>query len=318
MEKPTNKILLIDEVHPLIQRELTNHGYLCNQFSGESREDLKAIIDKYVGVIIRSRFKLDREILEKAEQLKFIGRVGSGLENIDVSYAEKKGILCLNSPEGNRVAVGEHAVGMLLSLFNHLNRADNEVRQGIWKREENRGIEIQGKTIGIIGYGNTGSAFARCLKGFDAHVISYDKYKTNFGDEFTEEVTMEEIFSTADLLSLHVPLTDETQYLVDATLLNRFNKNIFLINTSRGKIVNTGDLVAALKSGKVRGAALDVLEYEAVSFEALSSDLPDAFSYLMKSDKVILSPHIAGWTQESNIKLAKVLVRKILSSEVVR
>ncbi len=313
MEKPGDTILLIDQVHPLIQKELTSHGFSCEQFSGESREDLKAVIGNYFGVIIRSRFRLDREILEKAKKLKFIGRVGSGLENIDVSYALQSGITCLNSPEGNRVAVGEHASGMLLSLFNQLNRADREVRQGIWNREGNRGIEIQGKTIGIIGYGNTGSAFARCLKGFDANVISYDKYKSNFRDDVTEEVSMDEIFSTADVLSLHVPLTDETRYLVDTPYLNRFNKKILLINTSRGNVVNTGDLVTALKSGKVMGAALDVLEYEADSFEALSSDLPDDLNYLMASDKVILSPHIAGWTNESNIKLAEVLVEKILA-----
>ena len=312
MEKPGDTILLIDQVHPLIQKELTGHGFGCEQFSGESREDLMAIIGSYFGVIIRSRFNLDREILEKAEKLKFIGRIGSGLENIDVSYALQSGITCLNSPEGNRVAVGEHAVGMLLSLFNQLNRADREVRQGIWNREGNRGIEILGKTIGIIGYGNTGSAFARCLKGFDANVISYDKYKSNFRDDVTEEVSMDEIFSTADVLSLHVPLTDETRYLIDIPFLNRFKKKIFLINTSRGKIVNTGDLVAALKSGKVKGAALDVLEYEADSFEALSSDMPDDLNYLMASDNVILSPHIAGWTNESNIKLAEILVNKIL------
>jgi len=318
MEKQRNKILLVDQVHPLIQKELTRYGFFCEQFPGENREDLMAIIGNYFGVIIRSRIRLDREILEKADNLKFIGRVGSGLENIDVPYAERSGIICFNSPEGNRVAVGEHAVGMLLSLFNHFICADREVRKGIWNREGNRGIEIRDKTIGIIGYGNTGSAFARCLQGFDANVISYDKYKAGYSNGFTKEVTMDEIFSAADVLSLHVPFTEETRYLVDASFLNRFNNNIFLINTSRGKVVNTGDLVAGLKSGKVRGAALDVLEYEADSFEALSSDLPDDFKYLMTSDRVILSPHIAGWTKESNIKLAKVLVEKILNSEIVK
>ena len=307
------RVLIIDKVHPLIPEELTAHGYTCDFFPDYGREELLRIIDQYVGVVVRSRIRLDKEFLSKATKLKFVGRIGSGLENIDVTYAREKGIVCLNSPEGNRDAVAEHALGMLLSLMNHLNRADREVRSGQWIREGNRGTEIKGKTIGIIGYGNTGSAFAQRLKGFEADVISYDKYKTGYADGNTRETTLNEIFDSADILSLHVPLTEETTFMVDATLLSRFRKPIWLINTSRGKVVRTSDLVKALKSGKVVGAALDVLEYEASSFEALAQDLPDDFRALMEAGNVILTPHIAGWTQESNIRLAKVLIDKILN-----
>ncbi|MFH1937150.1 MAG: NAD(P)-dependent oxidoreductase [Bacteroidota bacterium] len=310
------KVLIIDEVHPLIPSELTAHGFACDFFPDYGRDDFLRIIDQYTGVIIRSKIRLDREILSRAAKLKFIGRVGSGLENMDVPYALEKGIVCLNSPEGNRDAVAEHALGMLLSLMNHLNRADREVKSGRWIREGNRGTEIKGKTVGIVGYGNTGSAFAQRLKGFEANVISYDKYKTGYSEGNTRETTLDEIVDSADILSLHVPLTDETTYMVDASFLARFKKPIWLINTSRGKVVRTADLVKALKSGKVLGAALDVLEYEESSFEALAQDLPDDYRYLMEAGNVILTPHIAGWTQESNMKLARVLVEKILNGEV--
>ncbi|MFH1159832.1 MAG: NAD(P)-dependent oxidoreductase [bacterium] len=307
------KVLMIDEVHPLIAEELAANGFACDFFPDYQREDYLRIIGQYTGVIVRSKIRMDREILEKAINLKFIGRVGSGLENIDVDYAEQAGIVCLNSPEGNRDAVGEHTLGMLLSLLNHLNRADREIRKGLWIREGNRGMEIKGKTIGIIGYGNMGSAFAQRLKGFEANVISYDKYKQNYSDGNTRETTLEEIFETATIVSLHIPLTEETTYLVDTAFLEKFRKHIWLINTSRGKVVKTSDLIEALKSGRIQGAALDVLEYEDSSFEALSKDLPADFKYLMEADNVILTPHIAGWTFESNIRLATVLVEKILT-----
>jgi D-3-phosphoglycerate dehydrogenase len=257
---------------------------------------------------------MNRQLIDKATNLKFIGRVGAGMESIDVAYAESKGIKCFNSPEGNRDAVGEHALGMLIAVMNNFLHADKQVRNGEWKREENRGVEIKGKTIGIIGYGNMGSAFAKKLKGFEANVIAYDKYKFNYSDEFVKEVSLEEIFENSDILSLHVPLTDETHYMLNASFINKFKKKFWLINTSRGAVVNTNDLVAALKSGKVKGAALDVIEYEETSFETLSGkDLPDAWKYLISSDKVILTPHIAGWTVESKIKLAKVLAEKIIA-----
>ena len=306
-----SKILFIDSVHPLIREELSTMGFECDFFPEHGRREFLLLAGKYTGIIIRSKISLDKEFLDSATNLKFIGRVGAGMENIDVEYAESRGIRCLNSPEGNRDAVGEHTLGMLLSLMNHLTRADRQVRRGIWIREENRGAEIKGKTVGIIGYGNMGSAFAQRLKGFEANVISYDKYKQNYSDGNTRETSLENIFEQSDILSLHVPLTEETTSMVDDSFLKRFRKNIWLINTAKGKIIRTTDLVKNLVSGKVTGVALDVLEYEDSSFETISGNLPPELSYLMTSDQVILTPHIAGWTHESNVKLATVLVEKI-------
>jgi len=306
------RILFIDSNHPTLHEELQAAGFICDLQYEWSKEKVMGELHNYIGVVIRSRFKLDKEMIDKGTQLKFIARAGAGMENIDVVYAESKGIKCLHAPEGNRDAVGEHAIGMLLSLLNNLNRADKEVRQGIWIREGNRGIEIQGKTIGIIGYGNMGSAFAQRLKGFGVTVLAYDKYKKNFSDEYAKEASMDELFEKADILSLHLPVTEETRYLVTTSFLEKFKKNIYIINTARGKIVKTDELVEQIKRGKILGACLDVLEYEHVSFEALDPNkLPEAFRYLIQSDKVILSPHIAGWTFESHEKIAKVLVNKI-------
>ncbi|MFW5705593.1 MAG: NAD(P)-dependent oxidoreductase [Bacteroidota bacterium] len=306
------KVLFIDTAHPVLQEDLTRFGFHCDYFAGYSRAEYLTSIGDYEGVIIRGKIKLDQEMLDRAVKLRFIGRVGAGMENIDVDYARSKGIRCLNAPEGNRDAVGEHALGMLLMLMNNLLRADTEVRRGIWIREGNRGLEIKGKTVAIIGYGNMGSAFARRLQGFDARVIAYDKYKTGYSDGYVDESDMQTIFSTADILSLHVPLTEETHHLVDENYLSAFRKDIFVVNTARGKVVKTDDLVAAMQTGKVIGAALDVLEYEKLSFEDIEKEsLPDAFQYLIQSDRVVLSPHIAGWTYESSYKLAKVLAEKI-------
>jgi D-3-phosphoglycerate dehydrogenase / 2-oxoglutarate reductase len=228
-------VLFLDTAHPFLEEELTRQGFLCSHFPGNNRAEILKVISDFEGIIIRSKINLDREVIEKASGLRFIGRVGAGMENIDQAYAESKGIVCLNAPEGNRDAVGEHAMGMLLSLLNHLCRVNQEVRKGIWIREGNRGTEIQGKTIAIIGYGNTGSAFAEKLIGFGANVIAYDKYKTGFSNLNVKETPMEEIFKEADVLSLHVPLTDETRYLVNSEYLGRFSKPIYLINTSRGQ-----------------------------------------------------------------------------------
>jgi D-3-phosphoglycerate dehydrogenase len=308
------RVLFIDSVHPLIREELAAHGFSCELFPDQGKEDLMKSVHHYFGIIIRSRINLDKEILSKATELRFIGRVGAGMENIDVKYAERRGVLCFNSPEGNRDAVGEHTTGMLLSLMNNLNRADRQVREGKWKREENRGTEIKGKTVGIIGYGNMGSAFAQRLRGFEATVISFDKYKKNYSDGNTFETTLEGIFESADILSLHIPLTEETRFMCDKAFFERFRKNIWFINTSRGPVVNTSDLAEQIKAGKIFGAAIDVLEYEDSSFENLYGQFPDAFRFLLESDQVILTPHIAGWTVESNFKLAKVLVDKILKA----
>lgn len=306
------KVLFIDTAHPVLTSELTRMGYQCDYFDDYSRDDYLHIIGHYFGIIIRGKIKLDVEMLTAARQLKFIGRVGAGMENIDVTYAESIGVACLNAPEGNRDAVGEHAIGMLLMLMNRLRIADREVRQGVWLREENRGTEIKGKTVAIIGYGNMGGAFARVLKGFGANVIAYDKYKTNYSDDFVSESDMQTVFDEADIVSLHLPLTQETLFLVDEDYLKKFRKNIYLINTARGRNVKTADLVKQMKTGKVLGAALDVLEYEKLSFEALDQkSLPEDFTWLIRSDRVMLSPHIAGWTHESNYKLAKTIVDKV-------
>lgn len=307
------KILFIDSTHPLLVEKLSEAGFICEYLPDILPNKVSNIIANYEGLILRSKIKIDKDIIDKASKLIFIGRVGAGLENIDIEYAHSKGIKCFNSPEGNRDAVGEHALGMLLTLFNKINIANAEVKDGKWYREKNRGIEIKGKTIGIIGYGNTGSAFAKKLKGFGVKVLAYDKYKSNFSTESVTESNLEDIFNNSDILSLHVPMTFETKNIVNKEFINSFNKNIYLINTSRGNIVNTRDMIDGLKSGKIIGACLDVLEYEDSSFENLfNNQLPPEFDYLKNNDNVILTPHIAGWTFESKIKLAEVLADKII------
>ncbi len=306
-------ILFIDSVHPLLQKELEARGFICHLKYEWSREKIGEELHKFDGVVIRSRVKLDKELIDKGTNLKFIARAGAGMENIDVLYAESKGIKCLPSAEGTRVAVAEHALGMLLCLFNNILRADREVRQGLWVREGNRGVELQGKTVGIIGYGNMGSAFAQRLKGFDCTVIAYDKYKKNYSNEYVRETTLEELFEKTDVMSIHLPLTEETINYVNQVFLEKFKRNIYFINTSRGKQVVTDDLVASMKSGKVIGACIDVMEYESLSFEGLDkNNLPASFQYLATSDRVVLTPHIAGWTHESNEKISATLARKIL------
>ena len=304
------KILFIDTVHPLLKQELEKENHICDSAYNKSKTEIQQIISNYQGIIIRSRFKIDKQFIDCGSNLKFIARAGSGLENIDVEYAENKNIHCYNAAEGNRQAVAEHALGMLLSLFNNLNNADKEVREGKWERERNRGIELAGKTVGIIGYGNNGSAFAEVLKGFNVKILAYDKYLTNY----PQKSSMETINKEADIISLHVPLTDETTYLVDDNFIKRFVKNFYLINTARGKCVNTKNLVKALENKKIKGACLDVLEYEKTSFENLSKDgLTSDMQYLMNAKNTILSPHIAGWTAESNVKIAEVLLNKFTS-----
>ena len=243
------QVLFVDSTHDRLPEKLTTAGFICDYQPQIELNKIKDIIHKYDGVIIRSKIKLEKDIIDQATNLKFIGRVGAGLENIDVEYAESKGIKCFNSPEGNRDAVGEQAVGMLLTLFNNILKADFEVRNGKWLREDNRGLEIKGKTVGIIGYGNMGGAFARRLKGFDANVIAYDKYKFDYSDEFVTEKTLEDLFEQTDILSLHVPLTDETHFMVCDEFINKFKKDIYIINTARGKVLKTDDLVKNMKTG---------------------------------------------------------------------
>ncbi len=306
------KILIIDTCHDILPEKLRQAGFLTDIQTTITQEDLYQKIGDFHGLIMRSKYPADKTLLGYAKNLQFIGRIGAGMDNIDLEECNKRNIICLNSPEGNRNAVAEHAMGMLLSMTNNLLKADQQVRQGLWLREENRGMEIAGKTMGIIGFGNMGSAFARKLQSFDVRLLAYDKYKTGFGTEYVQEATMDQLFEECDMVSLHIPLTSETQYLANNLFFNRFKKNILFINTSRGKVVHTSDLVSAIKSGKVSGAALDVLEYEGTSFESLDiTENPD-LEYLLKSDKSILSPHIAGWTIESKRKLSEVLAQKII------
>ena len=307
------KILHVDRNHPLMLEQLQAYGFQNEEDYTSAKSEIEDKISNYDGLIIRSRFTIDQTFLDAATNLKFIGRLGAGLENIDTAYAEKKGIQLFSAPEGNRNAVGEHALGMLLSLFNHLRRADQEVRNGIWKREENRGLELEGKTVGIIGFGNMGKAFAKKLRGFDCEVIFYD-LKENIGNQDARQVSLKELQENAEVLSLHTPLTSLTENMINSDFINQFKNPFWLINTARGKSVVTKHLVSALKSGAILGAGLDVLEYEKSSFENLFSDehaLPEAFQYLIEADNVLLSPHIAGWTIESKEKLAQVIVDKI-------
>lgn len=306
------KVLFVDTVHPFLWNELEKDGYQCIEGYSLSKENIRVQYPDIFGMVIRSRFELDAHFMHHFKSLKFIARAGSGMENIDLEQAHLNGIRCFNAAEGNRQAVAEHALGMLLSLFNNLNTADQEVRQGSWNRASNRGIELSGKTIGIIGFGNTGSALAHLLSSFDSKILAYDKYKSDFGNEQIIECDMQTIFDEADILSLHIPRSHETHHLVNNAFLNRFKKPIFLINTSRGACVNTADLLEALSQGNILGACLDVLEFEKISFETVVQSR--AFQKLVQFKNVILSPHVAGWTVESKLKLAQVLHQKITSA----
>ena len=305
------KILLLDKNHPLITEQLSEKGFVLEKDFSSSYEQVLEKIHLYEGIIIRSRIPLDAHFLEKAKNLKLIARVGAGMENIDIAKAQELGIKLINSPEGNKDAVAEHVIGTLLVLMNRLFISSNEVKKGIWLREENRGEEILGKTFGIIGYGNMGKAVAKRLSGFGCKTIFYD-IKPNLSDEFATQVSLEELQENADILSLHIPLTEDTLYMIDEEFISKMKKNFYFINTARGKNLKTSALVNALKSGKIKGACLDVLEYEKTSFENLETRNED-LEYLLNSEKAIITPHIAGWTHESKIKLAQVIVDKILA-----
>lgn len=306
------KILLIDTNHPLLQAGLEKLGCICHEDYTSTKHQIEEKISSYDGIVIRSRFDIDKQFLSKATNLKFIARVGAGLESIDVNVATKKGIQLISAPEGNRNAVGEHALGMLLMLFNNLKKADLEIRNGKWLREANRGIELDGKTVGIIGYGNMGKAFAKKLKGFDVNVICYD-IKEGVGDENCKQVSLKELQEKTDVLSLHTPFNELSHKMVNDTFIQNFKNSFYLINTARGSAVVTNDLVEGLISKKVLGACLDVLEYEKLSFENLfeNESFPEAFDYLIHAENVLLSPHVAGWTHESKIKLAQTIVDKV-------
>lgn len=309
------RVLFIDVVHEVLEERLKEVGFETIDGTGLTRNECVTILESGCdGLVVRSRFAMDEEFLEHGKQLKFIARSGAGMENIDLDYCEKRNITLFNAPEGNRNAVGEHALGMLLSLFNNLNKGDREIRDGKWDREGNRGVELDGKTVGIIGFGNNGKAFAKKLRGFEVEVLAYDKYKKGFGTSQVNESTLEEIFQKADVLSFHIPQNKETMYMANDVFFESFKKNIYLLNMARGKIVRTTALTKALENGKVLGACLDVLEFEKASFENMfSGDVPEDFNYLLQSNKVILSPHVAGWTNESYYKLSNVLADKILA-----
>lgn len=306
------KVLHIDTNHPLLIEQFEQLGFQNDEDYSSNKEEIESKIHTYDGLIIRSRFTIDASFLDKATNLKFIGRVGAGLENIDVEHAKSKDIFLAAAPEGNRNAVGEHTLGMLLSLFNKLNKADQEVRSGKWDREGNRGIELDGKTVGLIGYGNMGKAFAKKLRGFDVETICYD-IKGGVGDENARQVGIMELKQKTNVLSLHVPQTEETLGMINSDFIHAFQNPIWLLNTARGKCIVTEDLVSNLKSGKILGAGLDVLEYEKSSFEHMFDDknLPEAFQYLTQSKNVLFTPHVAGWTVESKKKLAQTIVDKI-------
>ena len=303
------KILIIDKVHESLEKKLNSHGFICHNAFYKKKDEIMTIIKEYTGIVIRSKFSIDQDFIDQAKKLKFIARAGSGMENINTKYAARNNIICYNAGDGNAQAVAEHALGMILSLLHKINISNNELKAGIWDREKNRGIELSNKTICIIGFGNTGSAFANLLKNFNVRILAYDKYLKEHAFK-TED--MKEIFEQTDILSLHIPLTQETHQLINQEFIEKFKKDIYLINTSRGKCVNSKDLVQAIKNGKIKGACLDVFDFESDTFGHLDDKSKDA-KYLQNSDNTVLTPHIAGLTEESKIKIAKILTDKIIS-----
>lgn len=309
------EVVFLDSVHRVLEERLLASGiFTCVDGTSWTRAECERRLKIAHGIVIRSRFPMDEQLLQFAPELKFIARSGAGIENIDDAYCVNRGIQLFNAPEGNRNAVGEHALGMLLTLMNKLHTADRDVRLGIWDREGNRGVELDGKTVGIIGYGNNGAAFAKKLRGFDVKVLAYDKYKSGFGDDFVMEATLEAVLRKSDVISFHIPQNAETIYFANQELFDALGKPIFLLNLSRGKIVETAALIRAMEKGIVLGAGLDVNEFEKASFESFfESEIPESLKYLLHSDRVLLTPHVGGWTQESYFKLSDVLADKILT-----
>ncbi|MGY4385261.1 D-3-phosphoglycerate dehydrogenase [Pedobacter sp. UYP24] len=304
------KILIVDDLHPAFKEGAEALGFEVHDQPLITRDETLAIISGYIGIAVRTKFQIDKELVEAATNLKFIARAGAGLDNIDDAFAKQNGIVLINAPEGNMDAVGEHATGMLLSLMNNFRLADQQIRGGLWDREANRGFELKGKTVGIIGYGFMGKSFARKLSGFEVNVIAYDKYKTGFSDSLAKEVSMEEIVRQSDVLSLHIPLTEETRQLVNEEYLFHFRKPIFFINTARGEIVDTMAVLNGIKQNKILGAGLDVLQTE--KFPALANQ--SWYKDLITSQRVLLTPHVGGWTFDSYRKISEVLVNKLKSA----
>lgn len=309
-------VVFLDTAHEVLDQMLAQNGYTTLHWEDKPTDWIKENIHIAEGIVIRSRIPMNSEFLALAPNLQFIARSGAGMENIDLDYCDAHQIECFNAPEGNRNAVAEHALGMLLALFNRITIGDNEIRNGEWRREANRGVELDGKTVGIIGFGNNGSAFAQKLKGFDVKILAYDKYKSGFGDNYIYESSLKDILEHADIISLHIPLTDETRMMVNQSFWESCKKSVYFINLSRGPIVNTQDLVNAIKDRTVMGACLDVLEHEKSSFENFFKDssMPKDLQALLSLENVIVSPHVGGWTHESYYKLSKVLADKIIST----
>jgi D-3-phosphoglycerate dehydrogenase len=308
------KVVFLDTVHPILEERLTHAGFTCIDATQSDLETCHTLVHDAIGIVIRSRFPMREAFLKHATRLQFIARSGAGMENIDEAYCREQNIQLFNAPEGNRNAVGEHALGMLLALLNKFIPGNKQVRQGIWDREGNRGEELDSKTVGIIGYGNNGRAFAKKLRGFECKVIVYDKYLEQISDDFVSQVPIETLYNEADVISFHIPQNEETSYWVNHAFFASLSKPIYLLNLSRGKIVDTEALLHAIATNQVKGAGLDVLEFEKASFENFSdSERLSVFQTLIASDKVILTPHVGGWTTESYFKLSDVLADKILA-----
>jgi D-3-phosphoglycerate dehydrogenase len=308
----TGLIICLDKPHPFLPDQLEQLGFQVKAAYSESTQDLEAELALAVGLVLRSRFTIDRAFLDACTNLRFIARMGIGLEHIDIAYAESKGIAVLNSPEGSRATVAEQTIGMMLSLLNHINKAHQEIQQGVWDRKRNRSFELRHRTVGIIGYGNIGSAVAQRLSGFECRVMAYDKYKSGFSNPWAEEVSLEQLQQEADIVTVHIPYDRDNHYFINEGLLTDFVKPIYLLNTARGLVLDTAALVRQLKAGQVAGAALDVLEYEEQAFNVLDLDtLPAPFQYLRQSPNVILTPHTAGLSHEVMEAHAQVLVEKI-------
>ena len=303
-------IIHVDKNHPILIEGLKKLGYKNDEHYNSDLNTILDIIKNYNGLVIRSRFEIDKNFIDKAKNLDFIARVGSGTENINISYANSKNISIINAPEGNKDAVGEHTLGMILFLTRNLFNANESIKKGIWEREKFRGYEINGKTVGIIGYGNMGKSFADKLKGFNCNVICYD-IKKNLGDTNCNQVSLKKLRDKSQIISLHIPYNLSTKKMINKDFINKMKNPFWLINTSRGNTINTDDVIESLKSKKILGAGLDVLEYESSSFESIFKNNNPSLNYLLNAENVILSPHIAGWTYESHKKLAKVILDKI-------